>query len=305
MTPRISVVLPVYNGAEELPRTMESLLGQTEGDFELIAVDDGSADATAAILREYAARDGRIRVMAQGNAGLTRALIAGCEVARAPLIARQDCGDMSHPERFRRMAGILEQSPSAVVAGCEVDFTGPGGELLYATSHGGKDLRQALLQTGIEAIVSLPHHGAAVMRADAFRRAGGYRAQFYFAQDLDLWIRMAALGELLIEPRVLYEARLLVRSISSLHRAEQFACAKIAIAVRDAPDDARREELLRQAARIRPRRGSITARGEATALYFVASCLRRRDDPRWRGYASRAVRRSPLHVPSWLLLLRG
>lgn len=305
MIPKISVVLPVFNGAADLPRTIESILGQTESDFELIAIDDGSTDETGALLAEYASRDTRIRVLTQPNAGLTRALIHGCDAARASLIARHDCGDVSHPDRLRRVSESLGAGRECVVACCEVAYTGPNGEALYTTAHAKRDLRGGLLRAGIGDIVSLPAGAAALMWADAYRKAGGYRAQFYFAQDVDLWIRLAALGELCIVPEALYEARINVRAISSIHRAEQFACAKIAVAVRDAPTESERAELLKQAATIRPKRRSFTRRVEAQALYFVATCLRKQNDPRWRAYASRALRCNALHLRSWLLLLRG
>jgi hypothetical protein len=144
-----------------------------------------------------------------------------------------------------------------------------------------------------------------MMRADAYHRAGGYRTAFYFAQDLDLWIRVAALGAIRIVDEVSYEARLGLRSISSVHRSEQIECARLALAVRDAATVAEREALLARVARIRPRRRAWSRRSEANALYFVAASLRRRSDGRWRGYASRAVRLYPLHVRSWLLFLRG
>ena len=95
---------------------------------------------------------------------------------------------------------------------------------------------------------------------------------------------MAALGDICITDDVLYEARIDVRAISSMHRREQIASAAIAIALRDGsgnPDDA---------AAIRPERRPVTRSTRAKALYFIASCLRRRHDPRWRGYAVRAVR---------------
>src|SRR5437867_8481589 len=184
MTAKISVVLPVYNGAPHLAETIESVLGQSESDFELIAVDDGSTDATADILGAYASRDGRVRVIRQDNAGLTRALIRGCQAPQAPLIARQDCGDISRPERFRRMLTLFSERPTCVVAAGECEFVGPEKERLYTTTHATKDLREALLHARIDRVVSLPAGAGAVMRAEAYRKAGGYRPEFYFAQDL-------------------------------------------------------------------------------------------------------------------------
>ena len=281
VTPRVSVILPVYNGAASLAATIDSILAQTERNLELVVVDDGSTDATAAILRGYT--DPRVRVIRQENGGITRALIRGCQAARASLIARQDCGDVSHPERLERLLPLLE---TCVLAASEVAYVGPEGEALYTTSHASKSIRDSLLHAGVDAIQSLPHHGSALFRAEAYTRAGGYRAQFYFAQDLDLWMRMAAFGEVCISQDVLYEARIDIRAISSLHRREQVASAALAIALRDGGDPS----LAEQAAAIRPGKRAQSRHSEIRALYFIASCLRRKNDPRWRRYASRAVR---------------
>jgi glycosyltransferase involved in cell wall biosynthesis len=305
VSPRISVVLPVFNGGDRLRETLHSLLGQGESDYELIVVDDGSTDGTASIIAEYAAADRRIRPLQQENKGITQALMRGCEAARAPLIARQDSGDVSRSERLERMIAFMDQRPGCVLAASEVAHTGPQGEVLYTTAHARRHLRDSLLHAPIGDIVGLPHHGAAVFRLEAYRRAGGYRPEFYFAQDLDLWIRMAAQGDVCVTDPVLYEARLDVAAISSLHRSEQVASARLALAIRDEPQEPARAELLRRAASIRPRPSPRSRFRDAKALYFVAACLRKRNDPRWRGYASRAIRRSPWHMPSWLLLLRS
>jgi glycosyltransferase involved in cell wall biosynthesis len=303
--PRISIVLPVFNGARELPETVESLLSQSVGDFELIVVDDGSTDDTPTILADYATHDSRVRVLRQDNGGLTRALIRGCEAACAPLIARQDCGDLSLPGRLERMLDLFAARPSCVVASGECEFVGPAGELLSTTNHASKDLSSAFLHAGIRDLVSLPAGAAAVMRAAAYRQAGGYRHEFYFAQDVDLWIRMAALGDICVDDRVLYRVRIDAETISSVYRAEQVASAGLAIALRNATTQAEREALLGEARNIRPTRRPVTRRAKANAHYFVASCLHLRRDERWRSYAKRAVATHPLHVRSWLLLLRG
>ena len=305
VTPRISVVLPVFNGAARLRETVASILSQTEGDYELIIVDDGSTDATPSIIAEYASRDSRIRPLQQPNAGVTRALIRGCEAARAPLIARQDCGDLSRPERLQRMIAVMEQRPACVVASCDVTYTGPEGEVLYTTAHSSRNIRESLLHARTGDIVGLPHHGAAVFRVEAYRRGGEYRAAFYFAQDLDLWVRMAALGDICVAEEVLYEARLDLGGISSRHRSEQLASLRLIVAIRDAAGEADRLEKLDQAAAIRPKARPPSRIGEARALYFVAACLRKRADARWRLYVARAMRRCPWHIRSWILLIRG
>jgi len=300
--PEVSVVMSVYNGAETLVETLQSVLTQEDVDFELIVVDDGSTDDSGRIVDECAARDRRVVVVHQENAGLTRALIAGCRLARAELIARQDAGDRSRPGRLRLQRTLIESDPEIVLVTCHSQHIAPEGEPLYvATALPGDEIRRSLLHDGVDSIRGLTAHGSAMFRREAYLCAGGYRAQFRFAQDLDLWIRLAKLGTIAVVPEVLFEVRFEPKAISGINRLEQLESARIAIALRDAPPG-KEAELLEEAAHI-TRRRRATSGDEANALYFVASCLRRAHDSRWRRYAWRAVRRNPLHLRAWARLL--
>ena len=299
----ISIVMAVYNGAATLAATMDSILAQSETGFELLAVDDGSTDATPSMLAGYAARDPRVRVLTQPNAGLTRALIRGCDEAKGTLIARHDCGDRSHPDRLRRQREVLDANPGVVLVTCSTLYLGPAGEPLYIVETDGAEIRRSLLHDGIDDIRGLTHHGTAMFRRNAYATAGGYRAEFRVAQDLDLWLRMAPLGEVAVVPQVLYEAVIDVGSISASRRDEQVASAEIALQWRDAKTDEERTALLKKAAAIVPQKKRDAA-GEARALYFIASCLRRTRHPHWTRYARRAIRRDPFYLRAWLLLLR-
>src|SRR5688500_15704659 len=99
-TPTVSVLMAVYNGGAYLAEAVESILGQTLADFELIAVDDGSTDDSPAILKRFAERDPRVRVVTKANAGLPRALNDGLALARGEFIARMDGDDVAYPHRF-------------------------------------------------------------------------------------------------------------------------------------------------------------------------------------------------------------
>ena len=294
---KLSVVMAVFNGATALPATLDSILAQTERDFELIVVDDGSTDATSAILADYASRDARIRVITQTNAGLTRALIRGCAEARADVIARHDCGDRSHPERFARQLMLLNHG--AVVASCAPRCVDVDGDLLYIARADGEKVRRSLLHDDASRIHALPHHGSAMFRRDAYAAAGGYRPHFRLAQDLDLWIRIAPLGTIAIVPDVLYEATLDARSLSGLSRDEQVRLTAIAVALRDSGD----ASLLEQAAQIVPARPSRS--GEAAALYFIGKCLLAQRNRKWRRYLLDAVARNPWHWRAWVGLVIG
>ncbi|MEJ8631119.1 glycosyltransferase family A protein [Sphingomonas sp. I4] len=99
-SPRITVALSVYNNAAYLALALDSILAQSFTDFELLAVNDGSSDASPAILDRYAASDPRVRVIHQSNQGLIPSLNRIIAEARAPYIARMDGDDIAHPNRF-------------------------------------------------------------------------------------------------------------------------------------------------------------------------------------------------------------
>src|SRR6266496_3005617 len=112
-SPDVSVVMSVYNGADHLRETIDSILAQEGVAFELIVVNDGSTDQSAKILEEYASRDKRVRVFQQENQGLTRSLIRGCSEARGKYIARQDAGDVSLTDRLVKQMNCLVASVDA------------------------------------------------------------------------------------------------------------------------------------------------------------------------------------------------
>lgn len=100
--PAVSIVIPAYNAARYLKTAIDSMRAQTFTAWEMICINDGSRDATAAMLNEYAVEDSRIRVIHQDNQGVTRTLNRGLALAQTPLIARMDADDIAMPDRSRR-----------------------------------------------------------------------------------------------------------------------------------------------------------------------------------------------------------
>jgi len=304
--PQISVVMAVYNAAPTLGETMDSIFPQ-DGDFEIIVVDDGSTDATAQVLGSY--DDARLRVIRnEQNVGLTRSLIAGCAAASGTYIARHDAGDRSHRDRFRKQQQLLDGDPRLVCVSCTTEFVGPHGEYLFDTRSSPAALRPIGMidlsaPHGIAAGPS--HHGSVMFRRDAYERAGGYRAEWYYGQDWDLWYRLGNEGLFQSIDEPLYIARVTPESISGSARESQQRLARLSHEALLARSRGESEAaIVAGAARIRkappPGRGA-----RARGLYFIGEALRRNGDLRARKYLREAIRTDPLMLRAWLRYIQS
>jgi glycosyltransferase involved in cell wall biosynthesis len=305
--PDVSVVMSVFNGAEALPATLDSVLRQQDCDFEFVVVNDGSADGSGALLDEWAARDSRVRVIHQSNTGLTRALVRGCGAATGEFIARQDCGDVSLPGRLARQRNYLRANADVVLIASAVRYVGPADEPLFEIARVGMDLHEGLGATDVQRIKGPPHHGATMFRKSAYVTAGGYRPAFVVAQDLDLWLRLRELGRCVGEPELGYQARLEPGSISARRRSDQFRLAELAIRSAERRQNGQDDvDLVNSfsspASHVRNQNPRLE---RAKFFYFIGSCLRRTDPAASRHYFWLAFREYPLHVRGWLRLAIG
>ncbi len=287
----MSVVTSIWQSAATLERSLASVLDQDLRELELIVVDDGSSDGSAALLAALAARDPRVRVLRQENRGLTAALVRGCAAARAPFIARHDADDLSLPGRLRRQVERLNARPDLAFVSCWARVHGPRDELLL-------EVRRPTDE--IEALRRLDHdegppgHGSVLFRADAYRRAGGYREAFRYAQDWDLWLRLADLGGLSYEPAFLYAFHVALASVSAVRRGQQQRLREIARACRAARRQGSSEEAhLAEAARVSAEPPAARGRRDPGPAYFIGKCLLDRRDPRCRPYLRQARRERP------------
>ena len=298
----ISVVMGVYNAAATLRETLDSIVAQEEVELEVIVVDDGSTDATPAILGEYPA----IRVIRQENRGLTRALMAGCAAARGTLIARHDAGDLSHPRRLVTQQRLFDDAEVAFVS-CATHYVGPELEPLWVARPKVLAPAPVLDLSREHGLVDGPtHHGSVVFRRDAYERAGGYRAAFYYGQDFDLWYRLAERGKFASAEEVLYTGRILPGSISSAAKREQETLARLSRRALELRQRGQSDEtVLAEAAQVEPVRGTASRRTRAAGLYFIGEALRRNGDPRARRYLREAIAAWPLSPRAWLRLLQS
>lgn len=235
-TPRISVALSVYNGERFLAEAIESVLGQSFGDFEFLILDDGSRDATAAIIADYAACDLRIRPIVRENRGLVVSLNQLLCETRAPLVARMDADDVCFPERLARQSAFLDAHPDVGVLGTwteDIDETGAPHQVV-APDH---PLTHEDFLLAVERGLPLLCHPAVMYRRDVVLSVGGYHGAFRHCEDLDLWLRLAAVTRIANLPERLLRYRHYEDQVSSRHATAQqvgAAVARIAHAERQA-----------------------------------------------------------------------
>lgn len=192
-TPFISVVVPCYNGEKWIDQAVQSVLKQTLKSLEVILIDDGSRDGTLSRLRQWAALDSRVRVIAKSNTGLADTLNQGIASCRARWIARLDADDLAHPQRLERQWQYLAGHPDTVLLGTGfVETDGEGLPLrthTYPSQHGS-------LVARLERSKGFFPHSSAVFNRDAFERVGGYLPRILRAEDRMLWLELSRVGKI-------------------------------------------------------------------------------------------------------------
>ncbi|MEP6828520.1 MAG: glycosyltransferase [Aestuariivirga sp.] len=210
MTPKVSVVMNVYNGEAWIDESIQSVLCQTIRDFELIIVDDGSSDGTWQKINTYG--DERIRAIRQENRGIAAAANRGVEMARAPYIARIDQDDVMTAQRLQREFDYLEANPNValVCTYAQLIYDRTLSDEIYRAPLNSKALALRLV---FECPIVQP---SVMFRVDVFRKLGGYDAdkRIHGADDFDLWTRMAHEHELKCLPEPLTRYRVRSNSVS-------------------------------------------------------------------------------------------
>jgi glycosyltransferase involved in cell wall biosynthesis len=187
--------MPLHNEERYLQAALNSLLSQTLTDWELVAVDDGSDDATPLILKTAAARDRRITTVRCGRKGLVAALNAGLEQCQAPLVARMDGDDICHPRRLELQAAFLCDHPDTGLVACNFRHfprhSLKQGMISYETWQNALTDHELIMH---DLFVESPFvHPSIMTRRTVLLQLGGYQDRNW-AEDYDLWLRMAAAG---------------------------------------------------------------------------------------------------------------
>jgi glycosyltransferase involved in cell wall biosynthesis len=195
----VSVIMPVYNGEAFLREAIESVLAQTHRDFELVAVDDGSTDASPAILAAFAAADLRVRVITQRNCGGARARNRALQEARAEWVINLDCDDIFLPNRIERQLAFLTACPDVKVFACRAFYINRKGRVFGKTKCEPFTTRREFERYYESGLPLGINHSAVAMHRATILEVGGYRCEFEGAEDLDLWNRVAERGHLVLQ----------------------------------------------------------------------------------------------------------
>ena len=216
--------MPVRDGAHWLGEAIASLQDQTLSDFELIIIDDGSADESPQIMDAYSRRDPRIYPIRQQRLGLVPALNRGLAESRGQLIARLDADDRAHPLRLQRQSLYLEGNPEVGLLGTWADKIDESGSIHGSLKPPTRPEKLASLLARTNPFV----HSSIMLRKSVLQTVGIYRPAFEGAEDYDLWIRMSEVTKAANLPECLLQYRIHPASVTHRTHVRQLFSARLA-----------------------------------------------------------------------------
>jgi glycosyltransferase involved in cell wall biosynthesis len=187
--------MPVRNARPYLDAAVESILGQSFGNFEFVIRDDGSTDGSTERLRHWAGRDKRIRLFEGERLGPATSSDFVVREAKGAIVARMDADDLSRPDRLLRQMQVLAARPDAVLVGSLCEGIDVADRTVCRPNHPRRKFGAPF------------GHGTVMFRRNAYDRSGGYRRICDYWEDFDLYVRMARQGRLLVIKEPLYRYR--------------------------------------------------------------------------------------------------
>ncbi|MGB5989339.1 MAG: glycosyltransferase family 2 protein [Marinifilaceae bacterium] len=198
--PLVSVILPVYNGAEYLARAIDSILQQSYENFELIILNDGSSDNTQTIIESYSNKDKRVKFVNRNNKGLIYTLNEGFSIARGKYIARHDDDDYSYPKRFEKQVAFMESNLDYALCGTQYNVVSQEFKFIrrYFLPESNAKINEFLLD-------SCFGHGTVMLRKTMIDEMPWYQKDALYVEDYEFFIRIAKKYKVHNIPEVLYD----------------------------------------------------------------------------------------------------
>ncbi|MEQ8381118.1 MAG: glycosyltransferase [Coleofasciculus sp. A1-SPW-01] len=220
--PKISVIIPVYNGKETIKETITSVLNQTFSDIEILVINDGSTDGTLEVVDSI--QDPRLNVFSYANAGLAASRNRGFALARGDYVSFMDADDLWTPDKLEAQFKALQATPQAAVAYSWTDYIDEFGHFLYPGSHvteTGDILAKLLLNNVLE------NGSNALIRKQALQEVGGFDESLTAAEDWDMWLRLASRYHFVAVPSAQILYRQPVHSMSANISRQETECLKV------------------------------------------------------------------------------
>jgi hypothetical protein len=278
--PKVAVVLPVFNAERTIAATLRSILAQTHTRLDIIVVDDGSTDASMAVVEPLRASDPRIRCIRQKNAGAAAARNAGAALADAPYLAFCDADDLWAPRKIALQLDRMQAAgPRTALVYCWFARIDARDNVLAVNRSGGEgDLLATLLRRNVIGNGSSP-----LFRKSAFDAVGGFSARFSPAEDLAIYLATAELYDIGVVNEVLVGYRVTANSLSADGMAVYAATAQLIQTYAPRYPDLRRQ---------------MTLHLRGVMMWQIAAALQRRE----MMTAVRLLRRNPGTIASVVTL---
>ncbi len=220
-TPKVSILMPVYNGEKYLREAIDSILKQTFTDFELLIVNDGSKDKSKEIIESY--DDKRIVLINQKNQGVARSLNNGLKITKGEYVRRFDADDKALPESLEIQVNFLDNNPDYVMVANQQahmtengkiawDFRLPNKKFFKGKEKVDLDLSHFSMSTASPVV-----HGTACYRRKIVEEVGNYRPEFIVSEDNDLWVRLLEKNKIAVLNKCNYFMRIHNESATHFH----------------------------------------------------------------------------------------
>ena len=214
--PKISVIMPVYNGEGYLKDSILSIVNQTFNPFEFIIVDDCSTDGSFEIIKDFACQHDVIKVIRNNlRLGHTKSLNKALRLARGEYVARQDADDISLPRRFEEQMKFFKTNPKTALLGTSIYIIDKNGRILD------KKIASKLPWESLHKSNGF-FHGSVIFRKAVVDELGGYNELFEMAEDYELWLRIGKRHPIRNLPSKLYAWRIHKNNVSLTKRSKEF-----------------------------------------------------------------------------------
>ena len=230
--PKVSIIIPVYNGAAFIEEAIQSALDQTFSDFDLIVIDDGSTDETPRAVTQFGKR---VRYFRQTNQGRSRARNKGLELADGEYVAFLDADDRWKPDRLERGVSVLEGMPEIGLVHGEVEAINPRGATLKKETNQIRKYYQLERKSGSGHFLLLEDKcillsSTILFRRECLNRVGYYDLAFPIYEDYDWYLRFALCYPIrLLEAPPIAQYRRHPGNVSSHYDSRTIATTYIAI----------------------------------------------------------------------------